>query len=228
MHLSCTIITLQSSNTIGRILLATCILCYSSCWSDALITAGQLPPPNKLFISTANFISRRLTFSWSPVAADCPGVHYNILASNCGSCPTTTNYANVTCTDVPTENSVCTFAVQTVLCGTLIGNKSDPIRVHTTTPQERSNTDMCTNTAYLATISALVVALIACVVIFTTAIVIILQRSKAKTKEQQPPKRATSSTHMESMYEDPLPSVSAINTKENVAYSHTKTSITAT
>ena len=78
--------------------------------------------------------------------------------------------------------------------------------------------DMCTNTAYLATISSLVVALITSVVVLTTAIVIILQRNKAKIKELQPPHRAASSSHLESMYEDPLPSVSAINTKENVAY----------
>ena len=191
------------------------------------ITAGHLSPPNKLFISSANFILRHLTFSWSSVAPDCPVIHYNILASNCGSCPTTTNHTSVTCTDVPTENSVCIFAIQTVLCGTLIGNESDPVIVHTETSQERINVDMSINTAYLATISSLVVAMITSVVIFTTAIVIILQRSKAKIKELQPPHREESSTHMEAMYEDPLPSVSAISTKENVAYGHAKTSTAA-
>ena len=99
----------------------------------AIITAGHLSPPNKLFINSANFVSRRLTFSWSPVAPDCPDIHYIILASTCGSCPTTTNHTNVTCTDVPTENSVCTFAIiQTVLCGSLVGDKSDPVIVTTT------------------------------------------------------------------------------------------------
>ena len=193
------------------------------------ITAGHLSPPNKLFISSANFILRRLTFSWSSVALDCPVIRYNILASNCGSCPTTTNHTNVTCTDVPTENSVCTFAIQTVLCGSLIGNKSDPVIVTTTTLLDRINVDMCTNTAYLATISSLVVALITSVVVFTTAIGIILQRSKAKIKELQPPNREASSTHIEAeaMYEDPLPSVSAISTKENVAYGHAKKSTAA-
>ena len=189
-----------------------------------VITAGQLPPPNKLFISTANFVSWYLTFSWSPVASDCPAtIHYNILASNCGSCPTTTNHTNVTCTDIPTENSVCTFAIQTVLCETLIGNKSDPVIVTTTRLLDRINVDMSTNTAYLATISSLVVALITSAVVFTTAIVIILQRNKTKIKELQPTHREASSSHMESLYEDPLPSVSAISTKENVAYGHAKT-----
>jgi peroxiredoxin family protein len=112
-----------------------------------------------------------------------------------------------------------------VACGSLAGNRSDPVII---TSQERNNAD---NTAYLATISSLVVALITSVVAFTTAIVIILQRSKAKIKELQlvPSNRATSSTQMESMaiYEDTSLSVSAINTKENVAYGHTKTSTSA-
>ena len=48
--------------------------------------------------------SRYVSFAWSPVAPDCPAIHYNILASsNCGSCPTTTNHTNATCTDVPTD-----------------------------------------------------------------------------------------------------------------------------
>jgi hypothetical protein len=123
------------------------------------------------------------------------------------------------------------FAIQIVLCGSLAGNKSDPIMVTTTTSltQERNNADRCTNTAYLATISSLVVALITSVEAFSTAIVIILQRRKAKIKELQlvPSNRATSSTRMEpmAMYEDTSPSVRAINTKENVAYGHTKTEI---
>jgi hypothetical protein len=111
-----------------------------------------------------------------------------------------------------------------VLCGSLVGYRSDPIIVYTATSQERNNADVCTNTACLATISSLVVALITSVVAFSTAIVIILQRNKAKIKELLPSNRATSSTHMEAMYEDPSHSVRAINTTENVAYGHTKTS----
>ena len=138
---------------------------------------------------------------------------------------------------------MCTFATRTVLCGTLIGNESDPVIVHSETSQERNNTDMCTNTAYynnLPTISSpvvplitsvvvLVVALITSVVVLTIIIVIILQRSKAKIKELQSPNRAGSSAHMEAeaMYEDPLPLVSAISIKENVAYGHAKTSTAA-
>ena len=194
-----------------------------------LLQIGRLPPPNKLYLSTANFVSRRLTFTWSPVAPDCPAIHYNILASNCGSCPTTTNHTTVTCTDVPINQSTCTFAVQTVLCGNLIGNLSDPI--NTTILPERRNTDTCTNTAYVVATRFLAVALVTSVVVFVTIIVIILKRSKEKIKaalDLQQTSRAERSTHMETMYEDvtgPVPSVGAINTQDNVAYGHTKTPI---
>ena len=86
-------------------------------------------PPDKLYISHADFGLKKVTFSWSPVAPDCPTVHYNILASNCGSCPTTTNHTTVTCTGVPTDGNTCTFAIQTVVCGNATGDSSDSIRM---------------------------------------------------------------------------------------------------
>ena len=100
---------------------------------------GPFSPPNKLYISSADFSSRELTFKWSPVAPDCPAIHYNISASNCGSCPTTTNHTTVTCTDVPTVGSVCTFAVQTVVCGNVTGNYSSPVEVTTVVDDSNVN-----------------------------------------------------------------------------------------
>ena len=88
----------------------------------------QFPPPDKLSIIHADLASRQLVFSWSSVAPDCPAIHYNILASNCGSCPTTTNHTTVTCTNVPTNGSVCTFAIQTVVCQNITGNSSDSVQ----------------------------------------------------------------------------------------------------
>ena len=68
--------------------------------------------------------------SLSPVAPDYQIIHYNIMASNCGSCPTTTNHTTVTCSDLPTEqNTFCTFALQTVICGNITGILSNPINV---------------------------------------------------------------------------------------------------
>ena len=97
-----------------------------------------LPPPT-LFLSRADLTLHKFTFTWSPIFPDCPAIHYNILASNCGSCPTTTNYTNVTCTDVPTDSSVCQFAIQNVFCESSAGNWSESISVNLLTSQLKEN-----------------------------------------------------------------------------------------
>ena len=187
---------------------------------------GPFSHPNKLWISNVNHFPRELTFSWSPVAPDCPAIHYNILASNCGSCPTTINHTTVTCADVPTNNSVCTFAVQTVvdLCGNITGNVSDPIRVNTNILYPIINQNMHTSTVYIVLLSSLATALIASVAVM----IIILTWSKAKIKAAlEGSNRAEGITYKESLYDDvtgPLPSFSAVDTQDNVAYGHTKTS----
>ena len=63
-------------------------------------------------------------FGWSPVAPDHSDFHYDIITSNCGSCPNTTTNTTAICTDVPTDGSVCTLAIQTVACGNIMG---DPV-----------------------------------------------------------------------------------------------------
>ena len=92
------------------------------------LNAAPYPPPEKIFLSLVNFRMKEITFTWSTVTSGCPTVHYNILASNCGSCPTTTNHTTVTCTDVPTDNRMCTFAIRTVVCTNIIGNVSKPLK----------------------------------------------------------------------------------------------------
>ena len=78
----------------------------------------------------------------------------------------------------------------------------------------------------MISISSLATALMVSAVVFITVIAIILRRNKAKAKAGLELKlretARSSSTHMESMYEDPLPSLT-INTQDNVAYGHTKT-----
>ena len=91
------------------------------------ITAVPYPPPDKPSLSIVDLGLRWITFTWSPVAPDCPAIHYNILASNCGSCPTTTNHTTVTCTDVPVEHDgdACTFSLEAVVCESVTGNVSN-------------------------------------------------------------------------------------------------------
>ena len=177
-------------------------------------------PPNILGISNVDLSLRQLTFIWSPVAPECPVIDYNILASNCGSCSTSTNHTTVTCTDVPADNKECNLAIQTVICGNITGN-SISINKHIFYPRD-------TNTAYIASISSLatfyVVSMSALLIV-----IVILMRSKAKIKaalDLQASTRAVSSPQMESMYEEPIPSVSAIKTRDNIVYGHTKTTTT--
>ena len=105
--------------------------------------AASYPPPEAISLALVNFGLKEITFTWDPVASDCPGIHYNILASNCGSCPTTTSHTNFTCTDVPTNGSTCTFAVQTVVCGNMAGDLSKPLTFNITETLKRYDIVFC-------------------------------------------------------------------------------------
>ena len=99
-----------------------------------LLTVDGLSPPGDVRISNVDISLRQLTFDWNLVAPDCSAIHYNILASNCGSCPTTTNHTTVTCTDIinttlHSHSTKCSFAVQTVVCGNVLGHTSNPLLV---------------------------------------------------------------------------------------------------
>ena len=109
--------------------------CYAFINYDSVILCttyhylvAPYPPPDKIYISLVDIGSKMLTFIWSPVAPECPAIRYNIVASNCGSCPTTTNHTTVTCTDVPSD-STCNFTVQTVFCGNTTSTSSDSVQI---------------------------------------------------------------------------------------------------
>ena len=190
-------------------------------------------PPETLYMSNADFVSRKLTFSWPrSTESDCVALlHYNIQASNCGSCPTTTNHTNVTCTEIPTNNSVCTFIIQTVVCGNITGQLSHPIRtILNPTSFGIHSSDSCR--AFIISTSVLATLLSISIVVSITIIVIVIviaRRKAAKTQagtglDLQLTNRAEKSRGTDSMYDDvtgPLPSASAISTQDNVAYHHT-------
>ena len=67
--------------------------------------------------------SRTISFTWNPFNISmCPAIPYNILTSNCGSCPTTTNHTAVTCTEVPIDATYCSFALIPTICGGISPN----------------------------------------------------------------------------------------------------------
>ena len=70
-------------------------------------------------------------FNWTPVISNCSTlyVQYNIT-SDCGICPTVTNIATATCSDLrlSTNAVVCHFSVSSRACG-LVGNPTSPTEV---------------------------------------------------------------------------------------------------
>ena len=76
-------------------------------------------PPLYVFISEEDFVLKQITFNWSQVLTHCSTseARYVINATNCGSCPTNSSDTTATCTDIPTDGSKCSFAVQAVVCG---------------------------------------------------------------------------------------------------------------
>ena len=200
----------------------------------------DIGPPNDLHISHIDIGLIQLTFSWSPVAPDCPAIYYNILASNCGSCPTTTNHTNVTCTDVPTDGKECTFAVQTVICGNITGNENNSISilvlntVTSDTVTELSSTDIL----HFASIGFLAVSLVVSTVVIMAVVIIVSIRLKVNvwksdrswtdmyTDVLQPhryrERRDSDITHTaESVYEEIYdePEFATLHFKQNIAYS---------
>ena len=99
-----------------------------------LLMATELPypPPSNVHIEAND--SNHITFAWDEVTIQCSSLQYVITAINCGVCPNTTADKNVTCniqSDISLHtNDTCLFAVQTEICGHLLGEKSQYVLVH--------------------------------------------------------------------------------------------------
>ena len=86
-------------------------------------------------VSSLNFTlhqakQKKLTFTWINVLGGCPATNYKIISRNCGQCPRTVNSSSVTCNNFSmTQRSTCTFTIQSVVCGNILGETADPIAV---------------------------------------------------------------------------------------------------
>ena len=87
-----------------------------------LLLIVPYPPPNDIQLVEAN--PNQLTFQWSPVLSDCNAIQYHVIASGCGVCPIATKLTTVLCTEISKDGHKCTFAVQTVACNNVTGNRS--------------------------------------------------------------------------------------------------------
>jgi hypothetical protein len=206
------------------------------------INAVPFPPPDAISLALVNFNPKEITFSWSPVATDCPSIQYNILASNCGSCPNTTNHTTATCTDLPSDGSVCTLAVETVVCGNITGNQSKPLSfnisdtLHVTVINSR-----CTGATASASVFA--IGLTISVIVFISVIIVLLKvnikarrfelatrrraQGKLSSHEEQDPgqqlRRTTipESTVNTTIMDYEIAKVAVIATNKNIAYADT-------
>ena len=98
----------------------------------ALYIIEPYPPPKS--VNLIEVSPSGLRFSWNQTQ-NCPTLRYSILSENCGRCPNTTINTSANCLDF-TLSTLCTFAVQAVICGNgrtgapLLGNLSDLIVVN--------------------------------------------------------------------------------------------------
>ena len=77
---------------------------------------APLPPPEE--ITWKRITSDKINFQWSPVNSICSNVKYNVLTSNCGTCPNTTASTTITCNNAIESDIIeCRVYVQTVVCG---------------------------------------------------------------------------------------------------------------
>ena len=93
-----------------------------------LIPTEPFSPPVDIYLSDIG--TKHLSIAWSPLHFNCPSITYMITSNgNCGRCPGNTTNTNATCTDVTANGQICTLYVQTVICGHIIGDKSNQLFV---------------------------------------------------------------------------------------------------
>ena len=99
------------------------------------VITGPFPPPDRFYISSADFSLRELAFDWSSVSTEC--IRFSTISQHqivAAALLCTTNYTTITYTDLSTNGNVCTFTIQTVACENIIGRLSYPIKVNTSIP----------------------------------------------------------------------------------------------
>lgn len=89
-------------------------------------------PPNEVHISSVyleeDTVSGSITFNWSSVKDNCPALLYDLISINCGSCPDISINNEATCHNISVGN-VCTFAVNTLACETIMGDPSSSVSI---------------------------------------------------------------------------------------------------
>ena len=100
-------------------------------------TAVMVSSPDNIRVTDVK--PKRLTFIWNDSVnlqqthsfSDTDSIVYNIISSNCGTCPNSTSSLSATCVDFIADGSVCSFALQAVVCavGSRFSPISDPVKI---------------------------------------------------------------------------------------------------
>ena len=99
------------------------------------LTAVMVSSPNN--IRVIDIKPNQLTFAWNDSVnlqhtysfSNTDSIVYNIISSNCGTCPNSTTLLSATCVDFVADGSVCSFALQAVVCGNRFSPISDPVKI---------------------------------------------------------------------------------------------------
>ena len=86
------------------------------------------PPPSGVHLESVE--SNQLLFTWNKVTTQCPSIRYIISSKNCGICPKNTTNTSIICSIFPHTRGKCMFAVQTEICRSVVGERSEYILVN--------------------------------------------------------------------------------------------------
>ena len=87
------------------------------------------PPPSNVHVEAIE--TTRIVFAWNKTTStQCSSIQYVITTVNCGVCPNSTTNTKITCVQFSISNHTCMFAVQTEICGHLVGPRSDYVIVN--------------------------------------------------------------------------------------------------
>ena len=69
-------------------------------------------------------------FTWEPVnpASVCSSLYYEPL-TNCSNCITASGSANCSISMITSIAKICSFAIRPVVCGNIVGNKSETVNI---------------------------------------------------------------------------------------------------
>jgi hypothetical protein len=88
------------------------------------------PYPTPSYIQLANVNGKDLMFTWESnnPTSGCSSLYYESL-TNCSNCIMGSGSANCSISVITSIAKVCSFAIRSVVCGNIVGNKSETVNI---------------------------------------------------------------------------------------------------